>query len=81
MARTHDSSIEQYGIELLHVTGNDSKNCFAEKLMLVGLSIEDDTFLPKSGSRLSDSLELATDEVNMSGLCTHSDLIIWGSGT
>ena len=33
-----------------------AKNHFDEKLMSVGLSIEDDPFLPKSSNKLSDSL-------------------------
>ena len=33
-----------------------AKDRFAEKLMSVGLSIEDDPFLPKKGNRFADSL-------------------------
>ena len=90
-----------------------AKNRYAETLMSVGLSIEEDPFLPKNGNRFADSLSnwpqtefghiftylvsragVYTQKLNscfrgskwmpthtfrqdMSGLCTHSDLIIF----
>ena len=56
MARMYGSSKEQYGIELLHATGMPAKNRYAEKQMSVGLSIEDDPFLPKNSNRFANSL-------------------------
>ena len=66
MAKNHNSCTEQYmyGIELLQATGKKhvwdraiasywkktAKNCYAEKLMTIGLFIEDDPFLPKTAT-------------------------------
>ena len=63
-----------------------AKNRYAEKLMSVGLSIEDDPFLPKNGNRFADSLSnwpqtefghIFTYFVSRAGAYTQEQLLSW----